>query len=170
MVIKNIDDRKIYGLTFIISFSSLLSAFMLEWFAGFDPCFLCWTQRFGFALVMIFSLLFFILNPAKKITKIIGYELISLSSIFGILVAVRHLYVIKNPESATCGVGPDMVFDMMPFFDALKQFFVGSSSCTKVEGILGLPFPIWALILFCSMFILTTIGSIKVLIDIKNRQ
>lgn len=160
--IKSVDfNKKIYSAIFSISFLSLLSAFMLEWFAGFEPCFLCWTQRFGFALVMLISILFLIKTPARVATKVTSYIITMLSAFFGIGVALRHMYIIKNPESATCGFGPDMVFDMMPFMDAIMQFFIGSSSCTKVEGILGVPFPVWALMLFSLIALLCLIGTVK---------
>lgn len=160
--IKNMNrDKKIYTSIFLISFLSLLSAFMLEWFAGFKPCFLCWTQRFGFALVMLTSVAFMIKTPTRIATKVTSYVVTMLSAFFGIGVALRHMYIIKNPESATCGFGPDMVFDMMPFMDAIMQFFIGSSSCTKVEGILGVPFPVWALMLFSLVALLCLIGVVK---------
>ena len=161
-LIKNIDSKKrLYASVFLISFLSLLSAFMLEWFAGFKPCFLCWTQRFGFALTMLLSIAFLIKTPKKPLAKISSYIALILSSFFGIGVAIRHMYIIKNPESASCGFGPDMVFDMLPFMDAIMQFFIGSSSCTKVEGILGIPFPHWALMLFSLMAIISIIGALK---------
>lgn len=167
--IKNMNfNKKIYGATFLISFLSLLSAFMLEWFAGFEPCFLCWTQRFGFALVMLISLIFMVKTPNRVTTKVISYLVTMLSAFFGIGVALRHMYIIKNPESATCGFGPDMVFDMMPFMDAIMQFFIGSSSCTKVEGILGVSFPVWALMLFSLIALLCLLGGAKVFSDRKS--
>lgn len=160
--IKNMNiDRKLYTVIFMISFLSLFSAFMLEWFAGFDPCFLCWTQRFGFALVMLASIIFMIKTPTRVATKVTSYVVTILSAFFGIGVALRHMYIIKNPESATCGFGPDMVFEMMPFMDAIMQFFIGSSSCTKVEGILGVSFPVWALMLFSLIALLCLTGVVK---------
>jgi disulfide bond formation protein DsbB len=160
--IKNMNnDKRMYVIMFLVSFLSLFSAFMLEWFAGFKPCFLCWTQRFGFALVMLLSLAFMLKTPTRTVTKVSSYVLTLLASLFGVGVALRHMYIIKNPESATCGFGPDMVFDMMPFMDALMQFFIGSSSCTKVEGILGVPFPVWALMLFSLIAVICITGAIK---------
>jgi disulfide bond formation protein DsbB len=160
--IKNMNnDKRMYVIMFLVSFLSLFSAFMLEWFAGFKPCFLCWTQRFGFALVMLLSLAFMLKTPTRTVTKVSSYVLTLLASLFGVGVALRHMYIIKNPESATCGFGPDMVFDIMPFMDALMQFFIGSSSCTKVEGILGVPFPVWALMLFSLIAVICITGAIK---------
>lgn len=169
--IKSIDfNKKIYGAIFSISFLSLLSAFMLEWFAGFEPCFLCWTQRFGFALVMLISLIFIVKTPNRVTTKVMSYLVTMLSAFFGIGVALRHIYITKNPEVASCGFGPDMVFDMLPFTDAIMQFFIGSTSCTKIEGILGISFPVWALILFSLITLLCVTGVVKALSERKKEE
>lgn len=160
-------DRKAYEAIFLFSGVSLLSAFMFEWFGGFEPCFLCWTQRFAMALIILCSIVFFIKPPKGRKLKATSYIATMLPALFGIGLAIRHLYIIKNPSESSCGFGPDMAFEMMPFKDAIAQFLKGGASCSEVDNILGLPFPAWALLVFTIIYFICLLMSLKSLLGEK---
>jgi disulfide bond formation protein DsbB len=156
--INNLSDKNIYLGISIVSISTIIIAFLLEKFGGFVPCFLCWTQRFVFAFIFIASTALFLKTPKKRLSIKLGGATVSAISLIGIGFAFRHIYVIFKPPESACGFGPDMAFQMLPFMDALQSFLIGGSSCSNTDGVLGVPFPFWALgiyslILFASIFI-----------------
>lgn len=153
--LKFIMGRNALKIALLISVLSLVAVFGLEYFAGFKPCILCWTQRVVVMLFILVGIVVLAIKPLKKASLVLSSTLLSLISISGIGFALRHIYIINQPPAESCSFGADMMFTMLPFQKALQEFIKGSPSCSNIEGILGVPFPYLSLIMFIVLLILS---------------
>lgn len=116
---------------------------------GLYPCPLCIFQRIGFVLVGVFFLLG-ALHAPRGLGRYAYTTGVMLGSLFGIVVAGRHLWIQSLPadQVPSCGPPLDYMFSAFPLADVLRKVFTGSGECAKVESILGLPMPAWSLLWF----------------------
>tara|TARA_B100000989_G_scaffold236577_1_gene183456 strand:- start:103 stop:597 length:495 start_codon:yes stop_codon:yes gene_type:complete len=77
-------------LLFIISFTSISSALIAEYFFNLQPCELCLKQRHPYYLILICLALIFLF---KNLTKIWFYLLIQFASVYGLFYSVWHVGV-----------------------------------------------------------------------------
>jgi disulfide bond formation protein DsbB len=134
-----------------LAISGLLGfALFLQKILHEDPCPLCMVQRYIFLFMGILFLLATLHNP-KRLGVRIYSGLITLFSLFGIGVAVRHIWIQHLPanEVPACGPGLDYMLDNFPMADVLKELLHGSGECAaKGWSFLGLNIPEWSLIWF----------------------
>jgi disulfide bond formation protein DsbB len=134
-----------------LAISGLLGfALFLQKILHEDPCPLCMVQRYIFLFMGILFLLATLHNP-KQLGVRIYSGLITLFSLFGIGVAVRHIWIQHLPanEVPACGPGLDYMLDNFPMADVLKELLHGSGECAaKGWSFLGLNIPEWSLIWF----------------------
>ncbi|MCU6435133.1 disulfide bond formation protein B [Undibacterium sp. Jales W-56] len=110
------------------------------------PCPLCVMQRYAFALTAIVCLIALALpGQARRIAG--GLAL--LSSLTGLAVAGKHLWVLANPE-LTCGIDPyETVLNKIFTARLLPTLFKADGLCeTPYPPILGLSIPAWAAVWF----------------------
>ncbi len=117
----------------------------------YPPCPLCILQRIGFLLVGLSCLLAFFI-PKLRITF---HLLAMLATLFGLIIALRHAYVIAYPE-ISCGLDPLEVFiNQFEIVKALPFFFRADGFCSMpLPPIFGLSVPIWSLIWFLLLLVL----------------
>ena len=77
-------------LLFVISFISILSALVAEYFFNLQPCELCLKQRHPYYLILICLVFIFLL---KNLNKIWLYIIIQLASVYGLYYSIWHVGV-----------------------------------------------------------------------------
>jgi len=97
MIIRNWTN-----LLFVISFTSISSALIAEYFFNLQPCVLCLKQRHPYYLILICLVLMFLL---KNLNKIWFYLVIQFSSVYGLFYSIWHVGVenkiLKGPAGCS---------------------------------------------------------------------
>jgi protein dithiol:quinone oxidoreductase len=123
-------------------------AYYLQYFQGLEPCPLCVFQRAAvFALGIVF-LIAALHGPARAGARAYGV-LIGLTSLAGIAVAARHLYIQSLPpgQVPACGATLDYMLEVFPLVDVIRKVLTASGECGVVDWkFLGLSMPAWVLI------------------------
>lgn len=148
-----------YRFSFFVGFlicAGLLSfALYAQYQWGLEACPLCIFQRIGFLFMAVFFLAGAIHGPRAG-GRWIYAALVWLGAVFGIAVAGRHIWIMSLPADQLPACGPNLayLFDAFPFGKALKMVFTGSGECAKIQPILSLPIPLWALLWFVLLSLL----------------
>ena len=134
---------------FLICAGLLGYALYAEHVLAMIPCPLCIFQRIGFMVMGVFFLLAAVHAPRGR-GRWVYTGGVLLGALFGIAVAGRHLWIQSLPadEVPQCGGDLSYMLDTFPFAKVLKLVFTGSGECAKVQPVLGLPMPAWALLWF----------------------
>lgn len=136
------------GVVALGSASAILAAFILEYGGWMEPCALCWTQRFIMFTVFSSAVILWLLKTRSIRAQRLAIGIISICSLLGIAAAIRHMYVIINPNVVSCGPNITNLIEFFPWQDIMMVFISGQSACTEVSKLLGVPMPIWSLISF----------------------
>ena len=131
----------------------LTAALVMEHAYGMDPCPLCLMQRIWFFLAGAWAYLSLLHNPRWGI-----YPLLSvLSAMVGAGFTLRQLWLQGLPADQVPACGPDMAYmlDAFPLSEILIAMTSGTGDCAKVETIIGLAVPGWALLGFIAVVLLT---------------
>lgn len=153
--------RMAVGVVAFGSATAVGAAFILEHGGWMEPCALCWTQRFVMFAVSFSAIILWLLNPITNRTQKISIGLLTLFSFLGVAVAIRHMYVIINPNVVSCGPNVTDLINYLPWRDVLMTFITGQSACTEVSKLLGIPMPIWSLSSFLTFSALPLLAHIK---------
>ncbi|KRE98607.1 disulfide bond formation protein B [Frateuria sp. Soil773] len=134
---------------FLVCAALLGFALFAEYHWNLIPCPLCIFQRIGFLAMAVFFLLGALHAPRGRVRWAYAGGVL-VGALFGIATAARHLWIQSLPadQVPSCGPPLDYMFDAFPFAKVLRMVFTGSGECAKVEPILGLPMPAWALLWF----------------------
>ena len=116
------------------------------------PCPLCVAQRVAYWSVGVIALLAFLHNP-KSIGRHIYSFLITACALAGAVVAARQSWLIRFPESFSCGISPEEAFlNSLPFAQWWPDMFEANGDCMDVDWeFLSLTIPDWSLIAFISL-------------------
>lgn len=134
--------------------------FQLE--LGLDPCPLCMFQRAALVGVALFCLIGLIFRPRRTGAKFLAFG-ITLSSLFGLLIAGRQVWLQHLPADQVPECGPDLAFmlEAFPFSQMITTVLAGSGECAEVQWtFLSLSMPTWMVFVF---FVMTVI-SLKLLL------
>ncbi len=129
--------------------------FQLE--LGLAPCPLCLVQRAALIGVAGFCLLGLLFRPKRIGTKIIAFG-VTLSSLFGLAIAGRQVWLQSLPADQVPECGPDLAFMMeaFPFMEMVTTVLSGSGECAEVQWMfLGLSMPAWMVVIFLVMTIIS---------------
>jgi disulfide bond formation protein DsbB len=137
----------------------------LQHFMHQVPCPLCMVQRF---IYFVMGALFFIaaLHNAKPVGAKIYSVLIVLTSLSGVAVALRHIWIQHLPKDQVpaCGPGLDYMLKNFPMSEVWQEILHGSGECAeKGWTFLWLGIPEWALVGFVSL------GVFAVMVGWKKR-
>jgi len=127
----------------------LLTSIYLQLFEGIIPCPLCTLQRLTFGLLGILFLAGLFLY-ARKWGRLIIDSLLALSSILGIFLAGRQIWLQHVPSpNNECGVSLQYMAQVLPFNELIKKIFEGSAECSKQGWVfMHLNMAEWALVWF----------------------
>lgn len=155
--------------TILISVATICVALLgfalyLQLVKNMPPCPLCVMQRYAFIFIAICCLIALALQgQARRISS--GLAL--LSSLSGLGIASKHLWLLANPE-LTCGIDPyETVLNKIFTAQWLPIMFKADGLCeTPYPPIIGLSIPGWAAVWF-SVF---TIALLFALLQKDNTQ
>ena len=146
-------------LLFIISFISISSALIAEYFFNLQPCELCLKQRHPYYLILICLILIFVI---KKLNKIWFYLVIQFASIYGLFYSIWHVGVenkiLKGPAGCSAMLTSSKNTDDLKVQILSKQVI----SCDEVIwSFFGISAASINTIVLLVIFILNTIYLIK---------
>jgi disulfide bond formation protein DsbB len=113
------------------------------------PCPLCVVQRIAYWLVGLTSLVAFLHNPSTTGRRIYAGS-IGLFALGGAVVAARHAYLLRYPQSIECGISPEEKFlNALPLAKWWPTMFQAAGDCTLIKWkFLSLTIPDWSLVWF----------------------
>ena len=126
MIDKN--HNTILKIVFILIFLSLISAFVIEYGLGHEPCKLCLYQRYPYYLSIILLTSIFVIKKNIKIHLLI----LSVVSLLGSIVAFYHFGIEQGffNESLVCEA--ENLNQSMSKEEILKQLQRNTISCKEV--------------------------------------
>jgi protein dithiol:quinone oxidoreductase len=154
--------KKIYLFICIFCTSLIVFALCLQhmgWLGvHYPPCPLCIFQRIGFIGIGLSCLLAFFIRPLQKFWHFLAI----LFGLFGLIVALRHAWVIAHPETS-CGIDPLEVFiNQFPIVQAMPFLFKADGFCSiPLPPVVFLTVPQWSLIFFSVFVIVLLITFFK---------
>ncbi|MBP6057272.1 MAG: disulfide bond formation protein B [Nitrosomonas sp.] len=127
----------------------------LQYVEGLLPCPLCVAQRLAYWLLGLTALLAFLHNPRIIGRRFYGF-LMSIFAFAGTIIAARHAWLIRYPESFECGISPEEAFlNTLPIAEWWPGMFEANGDCSNVDWkFLSLTIPDWSLIAFFALGIL----------------
>ena len=135
---KEIMDKKYNSILIIVFFLiilSLVSAFIIEYGLGHEPCKLCIYQRYPYFISILLLTSIFVLKKNIKIHLIV----LSIVSLLGAIIAFYHFGIEQGffDESVVCET--KKLNQILSKEDLLKQLKQNTISCKKVTfRLLGL--------------------------------
>ena len=141
--------KLVSSLRMLAVFLGLSVAFFLE-YLGAKPCALCIFQRFIFiVLFMLFFMQCFLAQLHTYLRKALSF-LIVLFSLSGVVLALRHLWLIFNPtDGSACLPHLDYLLNHAGYFKTLFMLMTHQSDCAKdLTNVLGVLLPIWLCIAY----------------------
>ena len=152
--------RSSFFLGFLICIGLLGFALFAESHWNLVPCPLCIFQRVAFMIMALFFLAG-ALHAWRGAGRWWCSGGVMVGAMLGIAVAGRQLWIQSLPadQVPSCGPPLDYMFSAFPFAKVLKLVFTGSGECAKVELILGLPVPAWALLWFVALAVLAIMAT-----------
>lgn len=127
----------------------------LQHFEDLLPCPLCVAQRLAYWLIGITACLRLLHQPKNSMVGIYAIFLM-LFSFSGALVAARHVWLIRFPESFECGISPEEAFlNSLPLAAWWPSMFEANGDCAHINWtFLSLTIPDWSLATFICFSVL----------------
>lgn len=128
--------RGISGLLTLVSVVGMSFAFFyLQKTLNLDPCPLCIFQRVGLIIMGIFTFMAFVINPKQvwlRLSLMVGALL---GMLWGMAVAIRHVWIQHLPadQVPSCGPGLSFLMDALPIMQVFEEVFKGSGECAKID-------------------------------------
>ena len=129
---------------------SLLMSYALyaEHFLGLEPCPMCIFQRIS-TILLGFTFLLGSLPFYSRFSRLIIGSFILITSLSGILVASRHVWLQNLPPEKVpgCGPGLDFMVENFALGEVFEMVFSGSGECANVDwSFIGLSMPAWVIV------------------------
>ena len=164
--------RQIHLIIFILVGSLLGYAAYSMKVLGLEACTLCITQQFFYCLIGVTAFIAFLHNPYPFCSQIYSV-LISISSIAGIWISGRQVWLQGLPEDEVplCGPPLEYIIDVFPFADVINALFMGDGNCAEIPWkFLGLSMAGWSLVWFLVIFLLSILAIKKSTSIFKTQQ
>src|SRR5690606_22672799 len=143
--------RFVSGMLFLAAVIGMAFALSLEHVQGLVLYPLCVFQRVGLIGLGIIFLIACLHDPKYHIIIRIYVLLGSLSILWSVGVAARHVWLQNLPpdQVPSCGPGLEYWLETLPMQSVLQQVLNGSGECATIDWIfLGQSLPVWSLIFF----------------------
>ena len=140
-------------IVFLISLISLISAYFIEYFLGYQPCNLCLIERIPYWL----GIILIILNYTFSKNEYFIILLLILIFSFSLIISLYHFGIEQDffEESAVCGF--KNAIDITSKEELLKQLQVKNISCKDVTfRIFGFSLTAFNMIISIILFIILT--------------
>ena len=124
----NLKIRTYLKIIFLISITSIISAYFIEYILGHQPCNLCLIERIPYGLALILITFNYIFNKNEYFVIL----LLILTFIFSLIVSIYHLGIEQGllEESVVCGL--KNASDIISKEELLKQLQMKTISCKDV--------------------------------------
>lgn len=152
-----ITDRQAFLVIGLLCLIAMVIVLYLQFGRGLAPCSLCVFQRVGVLATLILAVIGLIVG-FKSVWRYLLYLLIFIAEIFGLLAALRQVWIeFLPPDQVTaCGPGLNFMLKALPLSQVIVAVFKGSGNCAKVPlRVIGLSIPEWSLIFFVILVIST---------------
>ncbi len=150
--------RLVSGLLFVACVIGMSFALYLEHVQGLNPCPLCIFQRIGLIGLGLISLIAFLHHPISVGFKRFYAFLGTLSILWSLGVAARHVWLQNLPpdQVPSCGPGLDYWLDTLPLKSVFQQVLQGSGECAAVDwSLLGQSLPVWSGLFFAVLTLIS---------------
>ena len=145
----NIPEKRLLNLGGFATCAVLMSyALYAQYQLVLEPCPLCILQRVAVIGLGVVFLVAGLHNPSGA-GRYVYSLLLAFVTVFGSIVAGRHVWLQLIPEDQVpaCGPGLDYMWENFPLADVINMVFKGSGECATVDWqFLGLSMPAWVLI------------------------
>ena len=124
-------------------------ALYAEHILGLEPCPMCIFQRVSTILLGLVFLCGSIFLIRKKLGMLVIISSILATSLSGIFVASRHVWLQNLPPDKVpgCGPGLDFMVENFPLAEVFEMVFSGSGECANIDwSLFGLSMPAWVII------------------------
>ena len=161
------EKRIVSLLIFLICITVIGYALYLQLVINLLPCPLCIAQRIAYWLVGLTAIFAFIHNP-RSLGRQIYYNFITVFSLIGLLLALRHSWIIRYPEAFQCGISAEEEFlNGLSIANWWPSMFEANGDCTDVKWeFMALTIPNWSVI----FFLLILITSVYILCTSRNQK
>ena len=161
------EKRVVLLLIFLICTSVIGYALYLQLVNNLLPCPLCIAQRIAYWLVGLTAFFAFIHN-SRGLSQQIYCSLITIFSLIGLLLALRHSWLIRYPEAFECGISAEEKFlNTLSIANWWPSMFEANGDCADVKWeFMSLTIPDWSAI----FFILFLIIAVYILFTSRNQQ
>ena len=136
-------NRTLYLMIFIFCLLSLSTAIFLQYDDHLEPCPLCIFQRIAYMSVAFFALIG-LLSSQQRILNRVSALLMSLASLTGGGIALRHVWIQHLPADQVpdCGPGLNYLLDVFPLQKVVSLVLRGSGEGAKIDWtLLGFSMP-----------------------------
>lgn len=142
-----ISARWLFLLVFFVCVAMLGYGLYLQEAKNLLPCPLCVVQRIAYWLVGLTALIAFLHNPGVLGRRAYAAAM-GIWAFAGAMVALRHVWLLRHPNSFTCGVSPEERFlNALPFAKWWPSMFEANGDCALIKWrFLNLTIPDWSLI------------------------
>lgn len=143
-------QQRLSFLFIFLSCAALLSyALWLQQAQGLLPCPLCVVQRIAYCLVGLTAWVALVHQPGMRGRRIYSV-LIACFALAGAVVAARHAWLLRFPNSMECGVSPEQNFlNALPLARWWPSMFEALGDCALIKWrFLTLAIPDWSLLWF----------------------
>ncbi len=148
--------RIIFLTVFLICAGSLVYAVYLQLVKNLLPCPLCVAQRLSYWVIGLTAIVAVAHNP-RTLGRRLYSGVMMIAALVGGVVATRHSWLVRYPESFECGISPEeRLLNSLPIARWWPTMFEANGDCSESSWeFMSLTIPDWSAILFILMAILS---------------
>ena len=148
--------RIIFLTVFLICAGSLVYAVYLQLVKNLLPCPLCVAQRLSYWVIGLTAIVAVAHNP-RTLGRRLYSGVMMVAALVGGVVATRHSWLVRYPESFECGISPEeRLLNSLPIARWWPTMFEANGDCSESSWeFMSLTIPDWSAILFILMAILS---------------
>ena len=148
--------RIIFLTVFLICAGSLVYAVYLQLVKNLLPCPLCVAQRLSYWVIGLTAIVAVAHNP-RTLGRRLYSGVMMIAALVGGVVATRHSWLVRYPESFECGISPEeRLLNSLPIARWWPTMFEANGDCSESSWeLISLTIPDWSAILFILMAILS---------------
>jgi disulfide bond formation protein DsbB len=148
--------RIIFLTVFLICAGSLVYALYLQLVKNLLPCPLCVAQRLSYWVIGLTAIVAVAHNPRALGRRLYSGVMI-VAALVGGVVATRHSWLVRYPESFECGISPEeRLLNSLPIARWWPTMFEANGDCSESSWeFMSLTIPDWSAIMFILMAILS---------------
>ncbi|MBP0131791.1 MAG: disulfide bond formation protein B, partial [Nitrosospira sp.] len=148
--------RIIFLTVFLICAGSLVYAVYLQLVKNLLPCPLCVAQRLSYWVIGLTAIVAVAHNP-KTLGRRLYSGVMMVAALVGGVVATRHSWLVRYPESFECGISPEeRLLNSLPIARWWPTMFEANGDCSESSWeLMSLTIPDWSAIMFILMAILS---------------